>query len=123
MAQHGDFNGEVRVTATDEADQVKHAAERPEEKQEDHSPDARRGGPIRQSPVHRRWMTFSAHKFLDPTGRGRKGPQRVSVIERVVAGQAGGREFLDLQGRVSAERRCPGLWFAPTSRLWDRKGW
>jgi len=64
VAQDDDLDRKVRVTATDEPDQLKDAAERPVEKRE--------GGPrmlvareaARRSRVHSPWMGFSA-----PTGR------------------------------------------------------
>jgi hypothetical protein len=60
VAQHGNLDGDVRVAATDEADQLKHAAERPVEEGEDHrrmltAPDA-----SRQSASRSPWTTFSA---------------------------------------------------------------
>ncbi|MDA8354802.1 MAG: hypothetical protein M0Z95_00510, partial [Actinomycetota bacterium] len=36
MAQHDDLDGEVRISATDEADQLKYAAERQVEEREGH---------------------------------------------------------------------------------------
>jgi hypothetical protein len=38
LAQHDDLGGEVRVTATDESDQLKHAAKRAVEEREGHGP-------------------------------------------------------------------------------------
>ena len=38
VAQHDDFDGEVRISATDEADQLKYAAVRPVEEREGHGP-------------------------------------------------------------------------------------
>jgi len=42
VAQHDDLDGEIRATATDQSDELQDTAERPVEKREDHSPDARR---------------------------------------------------------------------------------
>ncbi len=42
MAQHDDLDREVRIFATDEADQLKYAAVRPVEEREVTVPDARR---------------------------------------------------------------------------------
>lgn len=60
MAQHDDFNGEVRVTATDETDQVKHAAERPVEEREGHRRMLAGADTPRQSEAHGPWTVFSA---------------------------------------------------------------
>jgi hypothetical protein len=63
VAQHDDLDGEIRVTATDQSDELKDTTERPVEEREGHrwmlsAPESRR-----QSASRRRWMAFSA-----PTG-------------------------------------------------------
>jgi hypothetical protein len=42
MAQHDDLDSEIRVTATDQSDDLKDTAERAVEEREGHSSDARR---------------------------------------------------------------------------------
>ena len=63
VAQHDDLDGEIRVTATDESDQLEDAAERPVEEREGHCRMLAAWESGRQSPVHSPWMAFSA-----PTG-------------------------------------------------------
>ncbi|MHB8290336.1 MAG: hypothetical protein ACYDEY_14120, partial [Acidimicrobiales bacterium] len=60
VALHDDIDGKVRVTATDELDQLNHAAIRALEEGESHRRMLAAGGTGRQSPAHSRWMAFLA---------------------------------------------------------------
>jgi hypothetical protein len=60
VAQHDDLDGEIGVTATDEAYELQHAAERPVEEREGHPRMVAGLGASPQSAAHSRWMTFSA---------------------------------------------------------------
>jgi hypothetical protein len=60
VAQHDDLDGEVGVTATDELDDLKHAAKRAVEEREGHYRMLAAPGFSRQSAAHSRWMAFSA---------------------------------------------------------------
>jgi environmental stress-induced protein Ves len=52
VAQHHDFNGEIRFFANDETDQLKDAAERPVEEREGHVWMLTAPSTSRQSPAH-----------------------------------------------------------------------
>ena len=60
MTQDHDLDREVCISATDEADQLEDAPERPVEEREGHGRMLAAPGVSRQSPAHTRWMTFSA---------------------------------------------------------------
>lgn len=60
VAQHDDFDSQVRISAADEADQLKYTAERPIEEREGHCRMLAAPCTSRQSAVHSRWATFSA---------------------------------------------------------------
>ena len=62
VAQHDDLDREVRIFASDEADQLDDATERPVEEREGHGRMLAAPGVSRQSPAHSRWMTFSARR-------------------------------------------------------------
>ena len=66
MAQHDDLDGEIGVTATDEADELDDAAERSVEERQGHCRMLAAWEPRRQSPGRRPWMAL-----LAPTGRHR----------------------------------------------------
>jgi len=60
VAQHDDLNGEIHVTATDEADQPQHLAERPVEEREGHRRMLAAPGTSRQSAARDTRMGLSA---------------------------------------------------------------
>ncbi len=60
VAQHDDLDGEVGATATDELDELKHAAKRAVEEREGLYRMFAAPGSSRQSAAHSRWMAFSA---------------------------------------------------------------
>jgi len=60
VAQHDDFDGEIRATATDQSDDLKDTAERPVQERGGHRRMLAADGIRRQSPGHSRWMAFSA---------------------------------------------------------------
>lgn len=59
VAQHDDLDGEIRVAATDQSDELQDAAERPVEEREGHrwmlaAPDSRRQSAVRRHGWHSR---------------------------------------------------------------------
>ena len=87
VAQHDDLDGEIRVTATDQSDELQDAAERPVEEREGHrwmlaAPDSRRQSAVRRHRWHSRHPQVEHdHRDLPVSSRSVAGRYRVRALE------------------------------------------
>ena len=76
VAEHDDLDGEIRVTATDQSDELEEAAERPVEEREGHRRMLAAMSPGVKVLAHRPWMAFSAPTPEEFVGRARRSQSR-----------------------------------------------